>query len=173
MEASKFVITGGARGIGRALTEELLRSGETVLITSKSEESAKAAGEELACQHGSAAVHSCKCDVSQEEDVMRLEEKIEEELDGEVDGWVLNAGTNAYIYEELERMPEEALREIVMTNCLGPLLTSRVAVRMSRRRDKPSHIFLLEGAGSGGEPTRKFAAYGFSKAGARQVRSLT
>lgn len=88
---------------------------------------------------------------------------------GGVDLWINNAGSNGYAYENLEEADPVVLQEIVMTNSLGSLLCTRQAIRTMRKTSGRGHIFNMEGAGSDGSATRKFAAYGHTKAGMAQL----
>ena len=56
-----------------------------------------------------------------------------------------------------------------MTNALGSLLCTRQAIKTMRKTSGRGHIFNMEGAGSDASATRKFAAYGHTKAGMAQL----
>eukprot|EP00963_Diacronema_lutheri_P014227 scaffold2858_cov659-Pavlova_lutheri.AAC.198 len=88
---------------------------------------------------------------------------------GGIDIVINNAGTNAYVYENLADADVEKVREVVLTNALGTVLCCREALRNFREQPEGGHIFNLEGAGSDGKPTKKFAAYGYTKAGMGQL----
>ena len=57
----------------------------------------------------------------------------------------------------------------MLTNSLGSILCTREAIRTMKRTSGRGHIFNMEGAGSDGSATRKFAAYGHTKAGMAQL----
>ena len=104
------------------------------------------------------------CEVSDADSVAALDEAAAEALGGPASAWVCNAGTNGYVYRELLEMDPAVVGEVIGANAVGTLLSARQALRSGAR-----HVFLMEGAGSAGEPTRKYAAYGYSKAGYRQL----
>ena len=57
----------------------------------------------------------------------------------------------------------ESLGTVVQTNLLGPLLCARAAMRQAGTQARPLHIFLMDGSGSRGNTTAKYAAYGATK----------
>lgn len=66
------------------------------------------------------------------------------------------------------------LQEIIDTNVYGTIICCREAIRLMTTQPAGGHVFNMEGAGSDGNPTRMYAAYGFSKAGMGQLsKSLT
>ena len=68
-------------------------------------------------------------------------------------------GTNGYSYANLVDTPSEVLQEVVSTNVLGTLLCCREALALCTEQGS-GHIFCMLGAGSGGDATKKYAAYG-------------
>ena len=113
------------------------------------------------------------CDVKQVEDLAKLAV----ENFGGIDYWINNAGTNGYEYDYIINQSPETLEEVVKTNALGTLLCCRQAIKtMAERTEEKNntrgigyHIFNMEGAGSDGNETTKYAAYGFTKAGMSQL----
>jgi NAD(P)-dependent dehydrogenase (short-subunit alcohol dehydrogenase family) len=83
------VVTGGSRGIGRAVAASLVRAGVSVLVVARDGERAAATAAELAGEGGT--VHAFAADVSDPEDVERLAAQALEQL-GRVDILVNNAG---------------------------------------------------------------------------------
>ncbi len=66
------LVTGAARGIGRATALELLAEGAHVVLSDRDEEALAAAASELSRIHGSSRVFAMRCDVSSEEAVAAL-----------------------------------------------------------------------------------------------------
>lgn len=52
---------------------------------------------------------------------------------------------------------------------LGVMLCCRAAINLMRGQGVPGHIFNMDGAGSNGRPTPRFAAYGATKRGLAQL----
>jgi len=163
------LITGSTKGLGRALAEEFLRQGDSVCVTSRSQAAVDDTLEDLQ-QYAVRGAQVCglACDVREASQVARLSKFVQESLGG-VDVWVNNAGSNGYSYAPLTDTDPEILKEIIDTNMYGTLLCTRQAVLLMRDQKGGGHIFNMEGAGSNGEVTMKYAAYGFSKAGMFQL----
>lgn len=89
LEGRTAVVTGGSRGIGKAIAASLARAGASVLVVGRDGERAAAAAEELSGAGG--AVHSFAADVSDPEDVDALLAAAVDQL-GHVDILVNNAG---------------------------------------------------------------------------------
>ena len=85
------VVTGGASGIGYAISERLSQAGASVVIADKDEESAAAAAEHLGAASGEAL--SIRTDVTRPEDVAAMVEHTLESF-GRLDILVNNAGIN-------------------------------------------------------------------------------
>ena len=81
------VVTGGSRGIGKAIAQELLKKDFTVIVTARSKSSET---EELQKQYGDKLVFM-SCDISSEKDRKNLSDFVEEKF-GSLDFLVNNAG---------------------------------------------------------------------------------
>lgn len=103
------------------------------------------------------------------EDVKKLVSFAKEKLKY-IDIWINNAGSNAYSYKPLAEASDEDLIEVVTTNTLGLMICCREAIKMMVGQPRGGHIFNIDGAGSDGRPTPRFAAYGATK---RSVVHLT
>mmetsp|Transcript_30802 Transcript_30802/g.52143 ORF Transcript_30802/g.52143 Transcript_30802/m.52143 type:complete len:455 (-) Transcript_30802:308-1672(-) len=174
-QSLRVVITGGTKGLGRALAEEFLHAGDKVLIGSRNGDMVRRAVSQIKRQirregWEKSEIAGAKCDVTQPEDLLRLANQAKD-LWGGADIWICNAATNGYLFKELEETPTSIIREVAATNIMGTLLTAREAIRSMRISGDPGMIILLEGAGGGGDPTPMYAAYGVTKAGVRQLAS--
>ncbi|KAL3648224.1 hypothetical protein CASFOL_007648 [Castilleja foliolosa] len=159
------LITGSTKGIGYALAKEFLKAGDNVIICSRSEELVKSAVESLQMESGKQHVSGIKCDVQKGDDVKRLVAFAQEQLKY-IDIWAMqinNAGSNAYSYKPLIEASHEDLIEVVSTNTLGLMICCREAINIMQRQARGGHIFNIDGAGSDGRPTPRFAAYGATK----------
>ena len=156
------LVTGGSRGIGRAVAREFAARGATVAVQFRADRAA--ASETLAGLTGAGRHLAVQADVADPEQARALVGRVVDEL-GRVDVLVNNAG----IYEEhpvLETTYEdwvEAWRRTVAVNLLGPAnLIHAVAPHMVAAGG--GRIVNVSSRGAfRGEPTH--AAYGASKAG--------
>ncbi|MED5563273.1 MAG: SDR family NAD(P)-dependent oxidoreductase, partial [Gemmatimonadota bacterium] len=109
LEGQVTLVTGGSRGIGLAIAQELARAGAVVAVVARNGEPAAAAAASLeGSEHRGYA-----CDVSEAAGVKVMVAKLEEEL-GPVDTLVNNAGItrdNIFI-----RMKEEEWDEVLAVN---------------------------------------------------------
>ncbi|KIZ05848.1 chlorophyll(ide) b reductase [Monoraphidium neglectum] len=188
----RLVVTGGTRGLGKALARQALLAGDAVLVTGRSRRGAEAAAEGLRREVealnemaraapgggkgaggagagvGPPRVFGVECDVSDPEQVRALGEASSRLLGGPVDAWVVNAGQSGSFKAFLEA-DDDALEQVVRTNLLGALLCAREAARRLSRQPDGGHIFLMDGAGSDGGATPYYAAYGATKAALPQL----
>ncbi|MBC7135404.1 MAG: SDR family NAD(P)-dependent oxidoreductase, partial [Oceanibaculum nanhaiense] len=87
------VVTGGGRGIGRAIAEALAQHGAIVALASRNEENLKATAEAIAKAGGTASWHGC--DVTVEAEVAALRDAVLAEH-GHIDILVNNAGIDPH-----------------------------------------------------------------------------
>jgi 3-oxoacyl-[acyl-carrier protein] reductase len=85
----RALVTGGSKGIGLAIAEELVREGAQVAICSRSEEEAQAAAAQL--REGGTTVHAQRADVTDPDQVRDFVARSAEALGG-IDFLVNNAG---------------------------------------------------------------------------------
>ncbi|KAG0497211.1 hypothetical protein HPP92_001902 [Vanilla planifolia] len=163
------LITGSTKGIGYALAKEFLRAGDNVLICSRSAERVESAVKCLKEEYGDHHVWGTVCDVRVGKDVEALVSFARDKLKY-IDIWINNAGSNAYSYKPLAETSDDDLMEVVTTNTLGLMICCREAIKMMLTQPRGGHVFNVDGAGSDGRPTPRFAAYGATK---RSVVHLT
>ncbi len=85
----RALVTGGSKGIGLAIAEELVREGAHVAICSRSEEEVEAAAARL--REGGTTIHAQRADVTDPDDVRAFVARSAEALGG-IDFLVNNAG---------------------------------------------------------------------------------
>ncbi|KAK6933664.1 Short-chain dehydrogenase/reductase SDR [Dillenia turbinata] len=163
------LITGSTKGIGYALAKEFLKAGDNVVICSRSAERVEAAVQTLRGEFGEPRVWGTKCDIREAQDVKNLVAFAQQNLKY-IDIWINNAGSNAYSFKPLAEASDEDLIEVVTTNTIGLMICCREAINMMLKQPRGGHIFNIDGAGSDGRPTPRFAAYGATK---RSVVHLT
>lgn len=162
------LVTGGSRGIGRAIAEALLRAGANVAITARSAEELHDTARELehlAKETTSDSDQDLKiaavlADISKLEDVRRVFSAVTEEL-GPVDILVSNAGVQGPIGPLEEADPEEFSRTLEI-NLTGTWLCMREAIPAMKVRGG-GKIITLSGGGATG-PRERFSAYAAAKA---------
>lgn len=165
------VITGGTKGVGKALAEEFVRIGDNVAICSRDEDRVASTIMELKqfrTFDGNNKVCGQRVDVTKASDVSSFADYAFSEM-GSIDLWINNAGTNAYTFKPLIHQTEEELASVVQTNLLGILLCCKEAIRVMRQQEVAGHIFNMDGAGANGGATPRFAAYGATKRSLEQL----
>jgi 3-oxoacyl-[acyl-carrier protein] reductase len=165
------VVTGGGRGIGRAVAVRLANEGANVTISYRSND---ASAEEVA-EEVRAAGAQCeifKGDVSSPEDVDALFRGVRDSF-GQVDILVNNAGLTRD--NLMMRMKESEFDEVLRTNLKGTYLCTRAALRqMIRARwgrivNVSSVVGLVGNAGQANYAASKAGIIGFTKSVAREV----
>jgi 3-oxoacyl-[acyl-carrier protein] reductase len=170
-ESRVAVVTGGGRGIGRAVAVRLAREGANVAISYRSND---VAAEEVA-EEVRAAGAKCeifKGDVASPEDVDALFKGVGEAF-GPVEILVNNAGLTRD--NLMMRMKESEFDEVLTTNLKGTYLCTRAALRpMIRARwgrivNVSSVVGLVGNAGQANYAASKAGIIGFTKSVAREV----
>jgi 3-oxoacyl-[acyl-carrier protein] reductase len=164
LEGRTALVTGGSRGIGKAIAAELASAGASVVVGYRSgEEEAEAVATEI----GGRAVQA---DVSQPDDARRLVEEA-----GDVDILVNNAGVTRDGL--LARMPDEDWEVVLDTNLGGTFNTCRAVSRGMMRRRGGAIVNVSSIVGLHGNPGQtnysasKAGIIGFTKALARELGS--
>jgi len=153
------LVTGGSRGIGRAVVEALARRGDAVWFCGRSPEGVAAAERELT-ERSPGPVHGRVCDVRRFEEVERLVAEIVDR-DGRLDVLVNNAGLG--FFAPVDEIDPERFRELIETNLFGPFHGIRAAAPVMRRQGS-GWIFNVASLASV-NPFAGGAAYNASKFG--------
>ncbi|HEY95942.1 MAG TPA: SDR family oxidoreductase [Dehalococcoidia bacterium] len=120
LEGKTAVITGGARGIGLAITRRLAEAGATVVIADIDATEAENIIVQLKSQEIDA--HYVKCDITVEAEVRHMVDYILEEA-GNIDILVNNAGI--YPRKSLEEMTGQDFQNVISVNLTGAFLCGR------------------------------------------------
>src|SRR5438067_751172 len=124
------VVTGGARGLGRAMAEALASAGAAIALTARQLAVAEAAAQELGTATGARAI-GIAVDVARRADVEAMVARTLEAF-GRIDILVNNAGIN--IRGPIEQLQEADWDQVLDTNLKGPWLCCRaVAAPMKQR----------------------------------------
>jgi NAD(P)-dependent dehydrogenase (short-subunit alcohol dehydrogenase family) len=133
------LVTGGNRGIGRAICEELCRD-HLVIATYNNNQ---ATAEKMATATGATVLH---CDLAKGESVEQLSELIQNRF-GAVDLLVNNAGMAPRERRDILEATTASFDELFATNLRGPyFLTQQIARAMLRREPKSSGRIVFIGS---------------------------
>lgn len=163
------LVTGASRGIGRAIAEELVSKGFTVIGTATSEKGADAISDYLG-ENGKGLV----LNVTSLESINALLEQIKQQF-GDIDVLVNNAGITRD--NLMMRMKEEDWDIILQTNLSSVFHLSKAVLRSMMKKRFGRIISIGSVVGSMGNPGQanycaaKAGIIGFSKALAKEVAS--
>jgi NAD(P)-dependent dehydrogenase (short-subunit alcohol dehydrogenase family) len=123
------VVTGGSRGIGRAVAEGLAAAGADVVIASRKVDACERAAAEIAAATDRRAI-GVGCHVGRWEDCDRLVDTVHREF-GRCDVLVNNAGMSP-LYDDLTAVTEELYDKTHAVNARGPFrLSVLIGARMA------------------------------------------
>lgn len=125
LDGETAIVTGGNRGIGRAIATALAEAGADVVIGNRNEEMSERVAVEIAAEYD-VETSSVYCDVTDEGAVESMVEATVERF-GTVDVLVNNAGI--VVHEAAETMTFEEWSRVIATNLSGAFLCSRAAGR--------------------------------------------
>lgn len=160
------IVTGGTRGIGRAIASALVDAGAQVAITGRHEQDvAKAASLLKAAGY--------VCDVRDYDQVKSMIARVAADLGG-VDVLINNAGVG--MFASVESMSVEDFRAVLETNVFGVFYCCHEAIPLMKRRGGGYIINISSLAGANPHPNMaaynasKFGLNGFSEALMQEVR---
>jgi 3-oxoacyl-[acyl-carrier protein] reductase len=166
------IVTGGSRGIGRAIAESLVRAGATVAITARSEDQLAVAVSQLN-EMGPGRAAGYACDVRDYNEVKTVFAEIAASLGG-IDILVNNAGIG--IFASVESMSVEDFRAVLETNIFGVFYCCHETIPLMKNRGGGYIINISSLAGANAHPemaaynASKFGLNGFSEALMQEVR---
>ena len=172
LEGKVAIVTGGSRGIGRAICQGLAQAGARIVVTARTEVdiSAGTAFE----RYGSGTIHETaesigeaggealgvKCDVSQSADVQRLVERTLDHF-GRIDVLVSNAGIDCEA--PVPDLDIDLLDRCLAVNVRAPMLLCKFALPAMIDQASGGSIFgVTSGAARGYRPGR--VGYSMTKA---------
>jgi len=162
------VVTGGTKGIGRAIAEALVAAGANVAITARHQnELSKAVSQINRRSRGMAKGYVC--DVRDYNQVKSLFAEV-----GAVDILINNAGVG--IFASVESMSVEDFRTVLETNVFGVFYCCHEAIPLMKQRGGGYIINISSLAGANAHPqmaaynASKFGLNGFSEALMQEVR---
>jgi NAD(P)-dependent dehydrogenase (short-subunit alcohol dehydrogenase family) len=130
-EGEVVVITGGSRGLGRAMALAFAQRGATVVVASRKLDACRELAEHLTATTGRPAL-GVACHVGRWSDCDRLVESAYEAF-GTVDVLINNAGMSP-LYPSLSEVTEELFDKVIAVNLKGAFrLSAAIGARMAQR----------------------------------------
>lgn len=166
------IVTGGTKGIGKAIAESLVAAGVDTSICGRDEGELQQAISELNGR-GEGDVTGTICDVRDYEQVAGLFEHTIEMFGG-IDVLVNNAGVG--IFTTVEQMSPDDFRAVLETNVFGVFYCCHQAIPLMKKRGGGYIINISSLAGANPHPqmaaynASKFGLNGFSEALMQEVR---
>ena len=160
------LVTGGSRGIGRAIAERLLEQGARVAICGRGQAALDSALKEMRARHGD-AVYGQTADVGRADQVSALFRSLDERF-GKLDVLVNNAGIG--LFSPTAELTAEQWRQVIDTNVNGAFYCAHEALARFRN-GKGGYVINISSlagknpfAGGAAYNASKFALNGFSEA---------
>jgi 3-oxoacyl-[acyl-carrier protein] reductase len=166
------IITGGSRGIGRAIAATLARAGATVIVCSRNLDSNKETAEQITSEGG--AAHPYQVDVTDADSVSALVKSVVKDF-GRIDILVNNAGVTAD--NLLLRLKEADWDKVIDTNLKGTFNCTKAVARTMLKQHSGKIVNIASVVGMIGNPGQanycasKAGVIGFTKAVAREFAS--
>jgi 3-oxoacyl-[acyl-carrier protein] reductase len=164
------VVTGGARGIGKAICRRLSAAGAQIALLDVNLEGAQATAQELSAAGAQARAYAC--DVSDAAGVEAVVEQILKDF-GRIDVLVNNAGITRD--QLLIRLADDAWKKVLDVNLSGTFYMTRAVARpMLRARsgaivNVASVVGLVGNAGQANYSASKAGVTGLTKTAAREL----
>ena len=166
------VVTGGTKGIGRAIARSLVAAGAGVAITARNEDEIGTAVTDLK-KLGAGTPAGYVCDVRDYEQVKSVFKTIAQQFGG-LNILVNNAGIG--IFGSVESMSVDDFRAVLETNVFGVFYCCHEAIPLMKQRGGGYIINVSSLAGTNAHPqmaaynASKFGLNGFSEALMQEVR---
>jgi NAD(P)-dependent dehydrogenase (short-subunit alcohol dehydrogenase family) len=165
-------VTGGSRGIGRAIAPALAGEGFDLVINYATNADAAAEAKHLVEAAGAAAI-TVRADISSRADRSELIGRAWERF-GRIDLLVNNAGVAPAVRTDLLEATEESFDRVIATNLKGPyFLTQQAAVQMLSQEGGGSGCrIVIVGSVSAYAPSVNRGEYCVAKAGLAMMNKL-
>ncbi len=157
------VVTGGARGIGRAIAQALAAHGAAVAVCGRTVGALESVAADIRAQAGRAV--AIRADVTRDDDVAQLRDIVLAKF-GHIDVLVNNAGVDPH-YASLEHTSDADWRQIIDVNLTGVYRCCRVLGTTMIPRGNGSIINISSIAGHIG--LKRQVPYAASKGGVEQL----
>ena len=167
------IVTGGGRGIGRAIALTFAREGAEVAVTARTETEINAVADEIRALKKKAV--AIPCDVTQEAMVNTMVEQVVKEL-GEPHILVNNAGV--FIVGDVASLEADKWKYAIAVTLTGAFLCAKAVLKYMIPRGSGKIINIASRAGKIGTPyvssysAAKFGLIGFTKSLSEEVKKL-
>ena len=158
LEGKTAIVTGGSKGIGRAIALSMARAGANVVITSRKAEACDEAVEAIKAGGGSAV--AVPCNISHLDALPDLVAGAEDAF-GQIDILIGNAAANPH-YGPSTTIEEPAFDKIIDTNVKANLWLAKLVLPKMAQRRNGAIIFVSSIGGRRGNDD--IGTYGVSKA---------
>jgi short-subunit dehydrogenase len=154
------VITGGTKGLGRALAEQYIAKGYSVIICAREKDEVETVAKEIGALPFVA-------DVTKEADMKALADFAVSSF-GQIDIWINNAGV-WMPHASVEQLDIERVRKLFEVNVFGAMSGSKYALAQMREQGKGTIISIISESGLVGHPlssgyaASKWAVRGFAE----------
>jgi 3-oxoacyl-[acyl-carrier protein] reductase len=172
LESKVAIVTGGTKGIGRAIAEALVNEGVSVCVSARSRSEIDDAVVAMRAL-GTGQATGVVADVCNYSQVKAIFELVESQFGG-LDILINNAGIG--IFQTVEEMPVEDFRSVMETNVFGVFYCCHEAIPRMKQRGGGYIINVSSLAGTNAHPrmaaynASKFGLNGFSEALMQEVR---
>jgi 3-oxoacyl-[acyl-carrier protein] reductase len=140
LEDRVAIVTGGARGLGKAFSLALAEQGAKLVIADILEKEARQTAEEIQGKGGSAM--ALKVDVTSEEDTLRMAEETIKQFGG-IDVLVNNAAMiHGITRKPFNEVPPAEWDKLMTVNLRGPFLCSRAVFPQMKKQGRGKIINL-------------------------------
>ncbi len=163
MSGKKAIITGGSKGIGRAIVERLIKEGWLVCTCSRKEEDLRRLREELGNPQ---SLYTKACDVGDRVSVREFVRFCVQNMEG-IDLLVNNASILGERVS-IEDYPEDVWEEVIRVNINGVFYMTKYTLPYMN----PSSVIVNMSSGAGKRPAPYWGAYAVSKFGIEGFSSL-
>ena len=152
------VVTGGSKGIGKAIAEALAAHGAKVVVASRKLDACQAVVDGIKADGGDATAISCN--ITNREDLEKLVRESEAAY-GQIDIMVANAAVNPFMGSNLD-IPDDAFQKIMTCNVQSNLWLAQMVIPGMQARTDGAFIIVSSIGGLKGD--RSLGAYAISKA---------
>ncbi|XP_078175449.1 tropinone reductase homolog At5g06060-like [Carex rostrata] len=166
MQGATALVTGGSKGIGRAIVEELARFGVAVHTCSRNEEELNTMLNQ--CKLMNLRVTGSVCDVSNRSQREELMDKIRTVFNGKLDILVNNAGSLGPGWKPVTQYTSEEYSNLMATNFDSSFHLTQLAHPFLKASGRGSVVFISSIAGSAGFPEGA-AVYSSTKGAMNQL----
>ncbi|MCH1440453.1 MAG: SDR family oxidoreductase [Rubripirellula sp.] len=130
MTGQTAIVTGGSKGLGKAIAEGLASSGANIALISRNGSEAEAAAEEIAENYQTQTL-GLKVDVTQEAEIEAMVSTVFKSF-GRIDALVNNAGIN--IRGPISELSLEQFREVQQVNVEGIWIATRAVLPIMKNQ---------------------------------------